>query len=106
MGHPVVAYCKSSSAAGWASAWFCGCISPINSVVSMLVSVNDGDLLCDGVKGDGLWTNADGVGLAVTLASAGPALYQDWFCRENRVLFGGCIAVIQKQIDEEKERLV
>ena len=57
----------------------------------MMVSASDGDLLCDCVKGDGLWANADGVGLA----SAGPALYQDWFCRENRVLSGGCGAVIQ-----------
>ena len=72
--------------------------------MSITVSANDGDLLCEGVSGDGVWTNADGVGLAVTLVSAGPALYQDWFCRENRVLFGMGVAVIHEYRFKNKNK--
>jgi len=78
----------SSSAAGWTSAWFCGGISPIKSGVSMMVSASDGDLLCDCVNDDGLWANADGVGLEMTCASAGPTVNQDWLWRGNRVFSG------------------
>ena len=94
-GHPVVAYRRSSSAAGCTSAWLRGLIRPIYSGISITVSASVGDLLCDCVNGDGLWANAAGVGLAMTCASAGPAAYQDWFWSGNRVPFGGGCATIK-----------
>ena len=75
--HYVVAYLRSSSAAGWTSAWLRGRISPINSGMSMTGSASAGDLHCDCVRGEGVCANADGVGLLMTYVNAGPALYQD-----------------------------